>query len=117
MPVIRGYAAVFHRDGDAGTEYQLEAGIYEGISPTAFRESLQKDAVLALFNHDTNNLLGKTKAGTLRLSVDQRGLRYEILVPDTTAGRDVAASLARGDLDGSSFGFIATKQTFHQERR
>src|SRR5688572_16918348 len=59
----------------------------------------------ALFNHDPNMLLGRAGAGTLRLSTDARGLRYEIDIPDTTVGRDVATSIARGDLAGSSFAF------------
>jgi HK97 family phage prohead protease len=50
-------------------------------------------------------LLGRAGAGTLRMSVDQRGLKYEIDLPETSVGQDVAASIARGDLTGSSFAF------------
>ena len=45
----------------------------------------------------------------MRLSVDKTGLRYEIDVPDTTIGKDVAESITRGDVTGSSFAFIPTK--------
>lgn len=104
--MISGYGAVFHREGEAGTEYRLGPDIVERIAPTAFNRALQeKHDARALFNHDPNMLLGRAGAGTLRLSVDQRGLRYEIDVPDTTTGKDVAASIARGDLAGSSFSF------------
>ncbi len=104
--VVSGYAAVFHRDGDAGSEYRLGTDIVERIAPTAFNRALsEKHDARALFNHDPNMLLGRAGAGTLRLSVDARGLKYEIDLADTTVGRDVAASIARGDLAGSSFNF------------
>jgi HK97 family phage prohead protease len=103
---ITGYAAVFHRDGEPGTEYRLGPDIVERIAPTAFNRAIQeKHDARALFNHDPNMLLGRASAGTLRLSVDQRGLRYEIDIPDTNVGKDVATSIARGDLSGSSFAF------------
>jgi HK97 family phage prohead protease len=101
-----GYAAVFYRDGDAGTEYRLGPDVVERIAPTAFNRALQeKHDARALFNHDPNMLLGRAGAGTLRLSVDARGLRYEIDLPETNVGKDVAASISRGDLSGSSFAF------------
>ena len=103
---IVGYGAVFHREGEAGTEYRLGSDIVERIAPTAFNRALQeKHDARALFNHDPNMLLGRAGAATLRLSVDQRGLRYEIDIPDTQVGKDVATSIARGDLTGSSFAF------------
>jgi HK97 family phage prohead protease len=103
---ITGYAAVFHRDGEPGTEYRLGPDIVERIAPTAFNRAIQeKHDARALFNHDPNMLLGRAGAGTLRMSVDQRGLKYEIDLPETSVGQDVAASIARGDLTGSSFAF------------
>lgn len=104
--MVSGYAAVFHRDGEAGTEYRLGTDIVERIAPTAFNRAIsEKHDARALFNHDPNMLLGRAGAGTLRLSVDQRGLKYEIDLPDTQVGKDVATSIARGDLAGSSFAF------------
>lgn len=103
---IVGYAAVFHREGDAGTEYRLGTDVVERIAPTAFDRALkEKHDARALFNHDPNMLLGRAAAGTLRLTRDDTGLRYEIDLPDTQVGKDVAASIARGDLSGSSFAF------------
>jgi len=61
--------------------------------------------VRALLNHAPDNILGRTAAGTLRLTTDDVGLRYEIAVPDTAVGRDLAASIGRGDITGSSFSF------------
>jgi HK97 family phage prohead protease len=53
-------------------------------------------------------VLGRNKSGTLRLSVDGIGLRYEIDPPDTQAARDLIESLRRGDVSGSSFAFLPT---------
>lgn len=65
------------------------------------------DDIIAGFNHEKNAILGRTSAGTLRLSEDDTGLRYEVdLSTETTAGRDVAAHVKRGDVKGSSFEFV-----------
>jgi len=105
--VAVGYGAVFHRDDDPGTEYELWDGAVERIAPDAFSEALSRpDDVRGLFNHDSDHLLGRLSANTLRLSADNKGLRYEIDLPDTQAGRDVATSIERGDLTGSSFAFV-----------
>ena len=56
-----------------------------------------------LLNHDPNIVLGRTKSGTLRLSSDQRGLRFECDLPESRS--DLAEAVARGDLDGASFRF------------
>lgn len=105
-PVIVGYAAVFYRADEPGTEYRLYEDAYERIMPGAFDAAIRDgDLVRGLTNHDDNWLLGRSDLGTVRLSVDRVGLRYEIDPPDTQAGRDTVALLDRGDLDGSSFGF------------
>ena len=103
---IVGYGAVFHRSGDAGTEYELWDDVVEHVGRSAFDRALIEDDPRGLFNHDSGSLLGRFSAGTLRLSVDEIGLRYEIDVPDTQVGRDTVVSIERGDLTGSSFAFI-----------
>lgn len=103
---IVGYAAVFYRTDDAGTEYRLASDAVERIAPTAFDRVLAGSVdVRGLVNHDPGQVLGRTTAGTMRLSTDSRGLRYEIDVPDTQIGRDLATSIQRGDITGSSFTF------------
>lgn len=110
-PTITGYAAVFYDPTDPGTEFRLWGQVYERIMPAAFSSAIaRKDDVRALFNHDANSILGRASAGTLRLFVDARGLRYEIDPPDTSAGRDAVASIRRGDITGSSFAFIPTAE-------
>ena len=77
--MITGYAAVFYRAANPGTQYQLMSDMYERIDRSAFNRALsEKDDARALFNHDPNFLLGRASAGTLRMIVDDIGLRYEI---------------------------------------
>lgn len=104
---IGGYAAMFNSETDIGGYFR------EKIAPGAFTKAIAGD-VRGLFNHDASLLLGRTKAGTMRLSEDDKGLAYEIDLPDTQAARDVAASLDRGDIDGSSFSFIATREEWDE---
>ena len=94
-----GYAARF------GKLSQNLGGFVERIAPGAFSKTIQEADVRALFNHDANYVLGRNRSGTLRMEEDSDGLRYEIDLPDTAVGRDVAALLERGDISGSSFGF------------
>ncbi len=97
--VATGYASVFNRRS------QNLGGFVEVVAPSAFNKTVKEADVRALFNHDPNKLLGRSSAGTLRLGVDGTGLHYELDLPDTTDGRDVAVLLERGDITGSSFGF------------
>lgn len=94
-----GYAAVFGKES-------CDLGCFrETLAPGCFRDAIARCDVRALVNHDPNLLLGRKSAGTLRLMEDDRGLRVEIDLPDTTVGRDTAESLRRGDLQGQSFSF------------
>lgn len=106
---IVGYASVFY-NGQEGTEYDIygDGYLYERIMPGAFDRAAREDDVRALFNHDVNQLLGRSTSGTLRLSVDTIGLRYEIDPPDTQLARELTELLGRGDINGSSFSFIVT---------
>jgi HK97 family phage prohead protease len=114
-PVIVGYASVFYDAADPGTEFRLWHDVVERIKPGAFDRAIRDDDVRALFNHDPNMILGRNGAGTLRLSVDSKGLRYEIDPPDTSAGRDVVEAIRRGDISGSSFGFTPDVSVFREE--
>lgn len=97
--MIRGYAARFNSPS------QDLGGFIEKIDPGAFAKAIDRDDVRALFNHDSNLILGRNKAGTLTLREDESGLYCEIDPPDTTAGRDLVESIRRGDIDGMSFAF------------
>jgi HK97 family phage prohead protease len=106
--VASGYAAVFE------SRSQNLGGFVEVVKPSAFTKTLQESDVVALRNHDPAKLLGRTSAGTLRLAVDERGLHYDIDLPDTTEGRDTAVLLERGDIVGSSFGFRAIHDSWEK---
>ena len=109
---IIGYAAVFYKSDDKGTEYRIADDFVERIAPGAFTSAIASDDVRALFNHDVNMLLGRNTSGTLKLQEDSRGLRYEIDIPDTQLGKDILKLAERGDLSGSSFSFIPIKQSY-----
>jgi HK97 family phage prohead protease len=97
---IVGYAVVFNQPS------QDLGGFVEVFEPPAVDRTLaERLDVRALVNHDPSQVLGRTTAGTLRLAKDARGLRVEIDPPDTTSGRDILASVARGDVTGMSLAF------------
>ena len=106
---VFGYAAKFNRESEnlGSNDYQF----FERIEPGAFDDVLNDD-VRALFNHDANAILARSKGGegSLKLGVDEIGLWYEFEAPDTTAGRDLIASMQRGDVDQSSFSFVVRKE-------
>jgi len=110
LPTIRGHAAVFNvLSEDLG-------GFREMIRPGVFARAIkERHDVRALLNHDSSMVLGRTKAGTLRLAEDRRGLAVEIDPPDNTLGRDVVESIRRRDLDQMSFAFRAAKEFWSVE--
>lgn len=101
---IVGYAAKFGVNS-------LDLGEFtERIDPGAFgivaeRRGRKKPLeTRALWNHDPNYPLARYP-DTLRMNVDEIGLRYEFRVPDTTYGRDLAANIEANIVRGSSFSF------------
>ncbi len=95
---ISGYSAVFNTVTDLGP-------FREQIAPGCFSDSIGQDDVRALFNHDPNLVIGRNKAGTLRLAEDAKGLSMACDLPDTQFARDLATSIERGDISQQSFGF------------
>lgn len=104
-----GYAAVFN----SWSEDMY--GFREKIEPGAFARSLGRDRNLRMFlNHNSDNVLATTKAGTLALSEDDKGLRVEAQLPETQAGRDLSTLMQRGDVDSMSFGFQAIRDSWNE---
>jgi HK97 family phage prohead protease len=100
---LTGYIARFDTEARIGS-------FTETIKPGAFRASLDSGRdILALADHDESRVLGRTKSRTLELREDGEGLAFELALPDTQAGRDIAALAERGDLGGCSFGFTVPK--------
>jgi uncharacterized protein len=97
---LEGYAALFNsRSENLG-------GFTETIRPGAFRASLKaRNDIKLLWNHDTGAVMGSTRAGTLQLVEDERGLKVSATLPDTSYGRDARELVRRGDVTGFSFGF------------
>ena len=96
---LSGYAAVFNSEANLGDFQEL-------IRPGAFAKSLATGSnVRALYQHQGDALLGTTRGGTLKLREDSHGLAFELALPDTSHGRDLAILVDRGDVSGASFGF------------
>jgi len=108
-PVLAGYAAVFNEETVIGA-------FRERIEPGAFDQTLGAD-VRALVNHDPNLILGRTLSGTLRLSSDAHGLRYEVDPPQTSYASDLLESVRRGDVTQSSFAFRVIADEWEQAGR
>jgi HK97 family phage prohead protease len=108
---LAGYAAVFNQEATIGDYFR------EVILPGAFAGAITRDDVRAQFNHDSNLVLGRTKAGTLVLREDETGLAYEISPPDTSYARDLMVSVARGDVSQSSFMFDVTGEAWEYPDR
>ena len=97
-----------------GKLQKIEVAGVAKIDADTISESLASgEDVRALFEHDYTKLLGRTRAGTLKLEEDATGLRFELTPPDTTIGRDLLVSVARGDITGMSFGFWAKEETWN----
>jgi HK97 family phage prohead protease len=83
--------------------------IYEKLAPGCFDAALADDDdldVICCADHNPERLLGKTRSGTLTLTLDSQGLNYKALLPDTGCGRDLLALADRGDVSFSSFAFF-----------
>lgn len=101
--MFTGYAAVFNSPSEP-------LPFIERIAPGAFRGSLKnRNDIKLLWNHDTGAVLGSTRAKTLKLTEDERGLYVEAMLPNTTLGRDARELIKRGDVDAMSFGFTVAR--------
>jgi HK97 family phage prohead protease len=108
---LTGYAALFDNpSSDLG-------GFVEVIKKGAFSRALKEGQdVRHLVNHDPSLLLGRTKSGTLQLSEDSKGLRFRTLLPETGTADDLAALVARADIDECSFGFVPVEQAWMDQK-
>jgi uncharacterized protein len=89
-------------------------GFKEIVAPGAVTRTLQENpSILCLRDHRTELLLGRTSAGTLTLDDQPTGLNFTVKLPATSAGNDLAESLARGDIDGCSFGFTVRNDVWN----
>src|SRR5699024_391002 len=100
--VVEGYALKFNKESrDLG-------GFVETIAPDAL-DGVDLTDVRCFMDHDSSKLLGRTSSGTLQLNVDDIGLYFRCVLPDTSIGRDAMELVKRGDLNQCSFGFTVAK--------
>ncbi len=105
---LHGHAAVFDAVTDIGRHR-------ERISRGAFKDTISRDDIRALINHDPQYVLGRNKSGTLKLAEDEKGLAVEINLPDTTYARDLLESIRRGDVSQMSIGFRTVQDSFDKD--
>lgn len=99
-PHITGYFAVFN------SVYEIGPGMTESVAPGAFSKAIAGGDIRALVNHDTTLVLGRTKAGTLELREDSRGLWGDVTInPNDRDAMNLYERVKRGDVDQCSFGF------------
>jgi HK97 family phage prohead protease len=100
--IIRGYAALFNVPTELGYCQEI-------IAPGAFDDCLEDD-VRCLFNHSSESVLGRTKAGTLEIGTDSMGLYYECQLDSlNTDHMNLYRSIQRGDINQSSFAFTISE--------
>jgi HK97 family phage prohead protease len=92
-------------------------GFKERIHPDAVARVLRSAPdIRALWSHDTSDVLGRTKNGTLRLSQNTSGdMCFALDLPNTSAGRDAYELVKRSDVSGCSFGFECTEDDWSDE--
>lgn len=98
---VEGYALVFESQS-------CDLGFFETIDRNALsQELIDNSDVFALLNHDQNKVLARSNkgAGSLTLTLDERGLKYEFDAADTQLGNDLLEYIKRGEINTSSFAF------------
>lgn len=106
---IEGYAIVFNQRSVFVTDWNLWKRVIEIIAPTAINDDLLKRSdVIATVEHDSRRLLARSLngKGTLKLSIDETGLKYSFECPDTADGNFVYEHVKRGNITGSSFMYV-----------
>lgn len=106
---LTGYAARFNSRSE-------DMGFREWIEPGAFTKTLRsRNDVKALVNHDTSMVIGSTRAGTLTLVEDEKGLVDTVALPETTYARDLSVVVARNDVNAQSFGFSVVRDEWSKD--
>ena len=106
---ITGYAAVFNR-------WSEDLGFFkEKIQQGAFKKTIKENDVRALINHDPNLIIGRTKNKTLELKEDDKGLWFDVKLPDTTYANDLRESIRRKDITQNSFGFQTVQDEWSKD--
>ncbi|MDA0027868.1 HK97 family phage prohead protease [Brachyspira hyodysenteriae] len=109
---LRGYAIVYNSLSEP-----LYGDLFrERINRGAFTKSLLENDQVCLWGHDTRYVLGRKSAGTLILREDDKGLYFEVSLPNTTWARDLKESVDRGDIKQMSFGFKVVRDNWIDDK-
>jgi HK97 family phage prohead protease len=101
-----GYPVVFDKETFIGFEGR---GFYESIDPRAFDNADMSDVCLR-YNHSDNFLImARTRNDSLRLSVDDTGLRMDSDLIPTSFNKDMYLATRAGLLTEGSFAFTVRK--------
>jgi HK97 family phage prohead protease len=106
---IVGYAAIFE---DESTNL---GNFHEVIKRNAITDDvIKKSDIFACIDHDRSKVLARSRLGlgSLNLSIDERGLKYEFTLPNTPAGNELKSYLERGEITSSSFAFTVEKENW-----
>jgi len=101
---VEGYAVVFNSQSE-------DLGFRERIMKGAITDdTIKKSDVFCLLNHDSTKVLARSKygEGSLKLELDERGLKYSFTAPNTDLGEELLEHLQRGEIDSSSFAFTVS---------
>jgi HK97 family phage prohead protease len=111
---LSGYAVLFNTRSK--TIYERGRKFTEIIKRGAFDVNPSADHDVKLyFNHDTSMPLARQNGGSLRLFEDEKGIRFEADIPDTTLGNDIRELMNKGVLTGEmSFGFSTSKESWDE---
>ncbi|PPS21253.1 HK97 family phage prohead protease [Brachyspira murdochii] len=109
---LRGYAIVYNSLSEP-----LYGDLFrERINRGAFTKSLLENDQVCLWGHDTRYVLGRKSSGTLILREDEKGLYFEVSLPNTTWARDLKESVDRGDIKQMSFGFKVVRENWLDDK-
>lgn len=111
---VEGYALLFNVDSRA----MWGGDLIERIAPTALEGVLEKSDILCLMNHDERRgVLARYRMGegSLKLEVDEKGLKYSFDAPNTPLGDELIESLKRGDISESSFAFTVEDDNWERK--
>jgi uncharacterized protein len=112
-----GYAAKYDVESRVLADW-FDGEFVEIIRSGAFDATFASNEDVRFFaHHDRQGILGRRSSGTLRLSSDRVGLRYELDLPDTSLGRDIRELVKRGDLSEMSFGFHVVEERWQKKSR
>ena len=105
---ISGYAIVF----DKPSKPLYGGAFVETVSERAL-EGVDLSDVFLLYNHNSDDVMGSARNQTLKLEVNEHGLKFDASLPATQRGKDTFELVKRGDIQGVSFGFIVESDTWN----